>query len=91
VLVRLPSAPPTTSVPALTAGLAPHVGDSAALTLAAGIIGATVMPHVVYAHSALQVVLSFGIPLVPLILITRDAARGRDGRPTPRPPHCCRS
>jgi manganese transport protein len=39
---------------ALAAGLVPHVGDSTALTLVVGIVGATVMPHVIYAHSALQ-------------------------------------
>ena len=37
----------------LAAGLVPHVsGDTLSLTV--GIIGATVMPHVVYLHSALQ-------------------------------------
>ena len=31
----------------------PHLGDAQALTLAVGIIGATVMPHAIYLHSAL--------------------------------------
>ncbi|RBY78434.1 divalent metal cation transporter [Blastococcus sp. TF02-09] len=35
------------------AGLVPQLPDSGAVMLAAGIIGATVMPHVVYLHSAL--------------------------------------
>ena len=35
------------------AGLVPHLGSSAAILLAVGIIGATVMPHVIYLHSAL--------------------------------------
>ncbi len=35
------------------AGLVPHLGGSASLMLAVGIIGATVMPHVIYLHSAL--------------------------------------
>ena len=38
----------------LAAGLVPRLGDSATLSLAVGIIGATVMPHVVYLHSALH-------------------------------------
>src|SRR6516225_11004153 len=37
----------------VTAGLVPDLGGSARLLLVAGIIGATVMPHVVYLHSAL--------------------------------------
>jgi manganese transport protein len=36
------------------AGLVPRLGGSDTLSLAVGIIGATVMPHVVYLHSALQ-------------------------------------
>jgi manganese transport protein len=35
------------------AGLIPRLGGSGSLLLAVGIIGATVMPHVVYLHSAL--------------------------------------
>jgi manganese transport protein len=35
------------------AGLVPHLGGSGGLLLAVGIIGATVMPHVIYLHSAL--------------------------------------
>ena len=34
-------------------GLVPHLDGSGSVLLAAGIIGATVMPHVVYLHSAL--------------------------------------
>jgi manganese transport protein len=35
-------------------GLTPRLGGGNALALAIGIVGATVMPHVVYVHSALQ-------------------------------------
>jgi manganese transport protein len=38
---------------AIAAGLVPRLGGSASLLLAVGIVGATVMPHVVYLHSAL--------------------------------------
>jgi manganese transport protein len=38
---------------AITAGLVPHLGGGSRLLLVVGIIGATVMPHVVYLHSAL--------------------------------------
>jgi len=41
------------SVPGTLSGLLPTFPDSNAVMLAAGIIGATVMPHVVYLHSAL--------------------------------------
>jgi manganese transport protein len=41
------------SGPGLAAGLVPHFGGSPYLLLAVGIVGATVMPHVVYLHSAL--------------------------------------
>jgi manganese transport protein len=34
-------------------GLAPHLGNRDSLYLAVGIVGATVMPHVIYLHSAL--------------------------------------
>jgi manganese transport protein len=34
-------------------GLLPHLGGSTSLYVAVGIIGATVMPHVIYLHSAL--------------------------------------
>jgi manganese transport protein len=34
-------------------GLVPRLGGSASLLLAVGIVGATIMPHVVYLHSAL--------------------------------------
>ncbi len=34
-------------------GLVPHLAGSGSLYLAVGIIGATVMPHVIYLHSAL--------------------------------------
>jgi manganese transport protein len=37
----------------IAAGLVPGLGGNGALLLVAGIIGATVMPHVVYLHSAL--------------------------------------
>jgi manganese transport protein len=42
-----------TSPGRIAAGLVPHLGGSGSLLLAVGIIGATVMPHVVYLHSAL--------------------------------------
>lgn len=35
-------------------GLVPHLGGGDTASLAAGIIGATVMPHVIYLHSALH-------------------------------------
>jgi manganese transport protein len=35
-------------------GLVPHLAGSSSLYLAVGIIGATVMPHVIYLHSALM-------------------------------------
>lgn len=38
----------------LASGLVPHISSSDSLKLTVGIIGATVMPHVVYLHSALQ-------------------------------------
>jgi manganese transport protein len=38
----------------IAAGLVPHLGGADTLALTVGIIGATVMPHVVYLHSALQ-------------------------------------
>ncbi|MFD3735034.1 Nramp family divalent metal transporter [Streptomyces sp. NPDC058632] len=44
------SAGPTTDA---AAGLVPRFADADSLLLASGIIGATVMPHVVYLHSAL--------------------------------------
>lgn len=40
--------------PRLAVGLLPRLSGGAPLSLAVGIIGATVMPHVVYLHSALQ-------------------------------------
>ena len=42
-----------TSPGSIAAGMVPHLGGSGSLLLAVGIIGATVMPHVVYLHSAL--------------------------------------
>jgi manganese transport protein len=39
----------------IAGGLLPRLGPGDTLALAVGIIGATVMPHVVYLHSALQV------------------------------------
>jgi manganese transport protein len=38
----------------LAAGLAPRLSGAGTVSLAVGIIGATVMPHVVYLHSALR-------------------------------------
>jgi manganese transport protein len=38
----------------IASGLLPRIGGGNALALAIGIVGATVMPHVVYVHSALQ-------------------------------------
>jgi manganese transport protein len=38
----------------IAAGVLPHMGTGDSLALTVGIIGATVMPHVVYLHSALQ-------------------------------------
>jgi manganese transport protein len=37
----------------VASGLVPHLGGTEALYLAVGIIGATVMPHAIYLHSAL--------------------------------------
>jgi manganese transport protein len=42
------------SYPGIAKGLLPHLGGGDTLSLAVAIIGATVMPHVVYLHSALQ-------------------------------------
>jgi manganese transport protein len=39
----------------IAGGLLPRLGPGDTLVLAVGIIGATVMPHVIYLHSALQV------------------------------------
>jgi manganese transport protein len=39
---------------AMARGLVPRPGDAQTMSLAVGIIGATVMPHVVYLHSALH-------------------------------------
>jgi manganese transport protein len=41
------------SAAGIAGGIVPHLGGSASLLLAVGIVGATVMPHVVYLHSAL--------------------------------------
>ncbi|WP_061288957.1 Nramp family divalent metal transporter [Herbidospora cretacea] len=41
------------SAAGLAAGLVPNLGGAGALLLAMGIVGATVMPHAVYLHSAL--------------------------------------
>jgi manganese transport protein len=38
----------------IAGGLIPHLAGGDTLTLSVGIIGATVMPHVIYLHSALQ-------------------------------------
>ena len=40
---------------AFAAGLIPHFDGTDSVLLAVGILGATVMPHVVYLHSALTV------------------------------------
>ena len=40
-------------VSAAVAGLVPRLGDEGSLVLAVGILGATVMPHAIYLHSAL--------------------------------------
>jgi manganese transport protein len=42
------------SAAGIAGGLVPHLDGSRSLLLAMGIIGATVMPHVVYLHSALM-------------------------------------
>ena len=41
------------SAPAALRGFVPHLGGGDAAYLAVGIVGATVMPHVIYLHSAL--------------------------------------
>jgi manganese transport protein len=41
------------SASGVAGGLVPHLGGSESLYLAVGIIGATVMPHAIYLHSAL--------------------------------------
>jgi manganese transport protein len=41
------------SAPDALRGLVPHLGSADAAYLAVGIVGATVMPHVIYLHSAL--------------------------------------
>ncbi|GAB3566032.1 Nramp family divalent metal transporter [Spelaeicoccus albus] len=41
------------SVPDAAAGLVPRLPDESAVVLSAGILGATLMPHVVYLHSGL--------------------------------------
>jgi len=38
----------------LVQGLVPRISDSSSLLLATGIIGATIMPHAIYAHSSLS-------------------------------------
>lgn len=40
--------------PALARGLVPRLGDAQTMSLTVAVIGATVMPHVVYLHSALH-------------------------------------
>jgi manganese transport protein len=42
------------SAAGIAGGLVPHLGGNGTLALAVAIIGATVMPHAVYLHSALQ-------------------------------------
>lgn len=41
------------SLPGAAAGLVPRLTDTSSIVLAAGIVGATLMPHVVYLHSGL--------------------------------------
>jgi manganese transport protein len=41
------------SLPGVAAGLVPQFSGAGSVLLAAGIVGATVMPHVIYLHSAL--------------------------------------
>ena len=41
------------SAPTRCSGLVPHLGSAGAAYLAVGIVGATVMPHVIYLHSSL--------------------------------------
>ncbi len=38
----------------IVSGLVPHFSDSGSVLLAAGMVGATIMPHAIYAHSALS-------------------------------------
>jgi manganese transport protein len=45
----------------VAAGLVPGLDDSGQLVLAVGIVGATVMPHAIYAHSALSAGRSRGV------------------------------
>jgi manganese transport protein len=45
----------------VAAGLVPGLDDSGQLVLAVGIVGATVMPHAIYAHSALAAGRSRGV------------------------------
>lgn len=45
----------------LVRGLVPRIGNSDALALAVGIVGATVMPHAIYVHSGLQARRSAGL------------------------------
>ena len=51
-LVKLVLVPPDWRA-ALWHAAVPHLSDTGALTLAAGIVGATVMPHAIYLHSGL--------------------------------------
>ncbi len=51
-LIELVIAPPPLGV-ALRHAVLPEIPDAGALTLVVGIIGATVMPHVIYLHSGL--------------------------------------
>jgi len=60
---------------ALAGGLVPSFGGSEGVLLASGIIGATVMPHVIYLHSSLTVGRlgdrGEGVSLVRLLSVTR--------------------
>ena len=53
------------SAPAFAAGLVPRLDGAGSLLLAMGIIGATIMPHVVYLHSALTPGRTAGIDAAP--------------------------
>jgi manganese transport protein len=51
-LIELVLAPPDWHAAALQT-IVPHLGGSSAVTLAVGIVGATVMPHAIFLHSSL--------------------------------------
>src|SRR6202012_2689658 len=56
----------------LADGLLPRLGGGDTVTLAVGIVGATVMPHVVYLHSALHKNRTAGLAVTgPAVVIER--------------------